>query len=108
VKEALGLVFLLFLLAGCSQQQENPATGNLTPQNACINLCTGLKNSRDFSPGPCIGNPLQDFPDWVCDIAHSPRQEVDNQPENQCSAFAQGNAKHFVELTPECKFIKQY
>ncbi len=50
----------------------------------------------DFSSGPCLTNDL--LPDWVVDIAHNPRQALDNLPENQCQAFIEGRAKHFVEL----------
>jgi hypothetical protein len=50
----------------------------------------------DMSDGPCLTNEL--IPGWVVDVAHDPRQPIDNQPENQCSAFRQGKAEHFIEL----------
>lgn len=50
----------------------------------------------DFSNGPCLTNDL--LPDWVADLVHNPRQEVDNKIENQCQAYVEGRAKHFVEL----------
>lgn len=50
----------------------------------------------DFSDGPCLTNDL--LPGWVLDIAHSPRASVDNLSQNQCQAFREGRAKHFVEL----------
>ncbi len=43
---------------------------------------------------------------WVCDVAHSPREDVDNLPENQCREFGEGKANHFVEVNPNCEFIK--
>src|SRR5258708_30905708 len=58
----------------------------------------------DFSSGPCLTNALS--PDWVLDIAHNPRQEVDNLPQNQCSAFREGKAHHFVELDPQGNLIR--
>ena len=60
----------------------------------------------DLSSGPCLSNEV--IPDWVCDVAHSPRIEVDNNPVNQCPAFKQKKAHHFVEVDEECKLIKTY
>lgn len=59
---------------------------------------------RDFSSGPCLSNAL--MPDWVADIAHNPRQSVDDLRENQCPAFLEGRAHHFVELDLEGNLIK--
>ncbi len=62
------------------------------------------KLGEDFSKGPCLTNDL--FQGWVVDIAHNPRQPVDDLPENQCQAFREGRAKHFVELDPEGNIIR--
>ena len=59
-----------------------------------------------MSNGPCLSNEL--MPDWVADIAHDPRLPVDNLPENQCSAFRDGKAEHFVELDVNGEVIKVY
>ena len=73
----------------------------------CVQLCQTEKGSgQDLSAGPCLDNQI--ITDWVCDVAHSPRTEVDNIAENQCSAFREGNANHFVEVTPECGFVRSY
>lgn len=53
-------------------------------------------NGADFSTGPCLSNAL--IPGWVLDIVHSPRQAVDDLPENQCKSYVDGQAKHFVEM----------
>lgn len=58
----------------------------------------------DFSSGPCLTNTL--LPDWVADVAHNPRQSVDDQPGNQCSAYRNGTAHHFVELDPSGQLIR--
>lgn len=58
----------------------------------------------DFSSGPCLSNAL--LPGWVLDIAHNPRLPMDDLPDNQCSAFKEGKAKHFIELDPNGKLIK--
>lgn len=59
---------------------------------------------RDFSSGPCLSNNL--IGDWVADIAHNPRTSVDDRPENQCSAYRDGTANHFVELDLNGQLIR--
>lgn len=58
----------------------------------------------DFTTGPCLTNDL--LPDWVVDIAHNPRQKQDDLAENQCPAFLEGRAKHFVELDLDGEVIR--
>jgi hypothetical protein len=60
----------------------------------------------DFSNGPCIAEQLPDLPDWSVDVAHNPRQSIDDQPSNQCQAYRQGKTHHFVELDPDGNFIR--
>ncbi len=50
----------------------------------------------DLKSGPCLSNDL--MKDWVVDTAHDPRESLDDLPSNQCQAFLEGRAKHFVEL----------
>ena len=57
----------------------------------------------DMSTGPCLGLIK---PDWVADVAHDPRQPVDEDPANQCEAYRSGEAHHFVELDPEGNLIR--
>ncbi len=58
----------------------------------------------DFSKGPCLTNAL--MPDWVADVAHSPREAVDDLPDNQCKVYLEGSAKHFVELDVDGNIIR--
>ena len=62
------------------------------------------KRGENFQNGPCLSNDLS--PGWVADIVHDPRQPIDDFPDNQCSAFLEGRAKHFVELSPEGRLIR--
>lgn len=63
------------------------------------------KIKMDYSTGPCLGTlPLDD--DWVIDIAHNPRQAIDDEPANQCAAYREGNARHFIELDPSGNLIQ--
>ena len=72
-----------------------------------------VEQGIDLSHGPCLSNTLHGNPDypetmWVFDIAHDPRQPVDNQPKNQCSAFRGRTAHNFIEFTPEGQLIEVY
>ena len=114
-------VFLCFyMLAGCTrvQQASDQMTGiaaleqKLAADKAlarikCQELCqNSIVEGADLNSGPCLSNNL--IPDWVCDVAHDPRQPIDDQPANQCSNFAAGKAHHFVEMDGNCQFIKYY
>lgn len=91
-----------------------PIEGNYKPgldeeiDNAVKKAMDVYKNRKDsgedFETGPCLSNDL--LPDWVVDIAHNPRQALDNLPENQCAAYTEGRAKHFVELDLEGEVIR--
>jgi hypothetical protein len=59
-----------------------------------------------MSKGPCLAEQLPGLPDWVVDVAHDPRQPVDDQPANQCARYRNGQAHHFVELDPGGKLIR--
>lgn len=58
----------------------------------------------DFSSGPCLSNEL--MTGWVLDTVHNPRQAIDDLPQNQCSAYREGNAKHFIELDIDGNFVR--
>ncbi|HDD45944.1 MAG TPA: hypothetical protein ENG42_00565 [Candidatus Aenigmarchaeota archaeon] len=107
-------IFTLFiiLLSGCvtTEKTENK---EISAREKCIELCKAeLKRGSDLSSGPCLSdnNPEWDVDGWVCDVAHWPREDVDNLRENQCDGWWEaknaGKEVHFVEVTPECKFIR--
>jgi hypothetical protein len=60
----------------------------------------------DFTNGPCISDELEDVPGWSVDVAHDPREDIDDQPENQCQAYREGRTAHFVELDPDGNLIR--
>lgn len=131
-KTAIILVFSFFVLAGCVKVQEylgvvntqltevsenisgkiqleqkkqaDKAIANFKCQELCqFELTSG---DADFNMGPCLNEEI--IPDWSCDIAHSPRQTVDDDPANQCASFRQGLTHHFVEVDGNCNVIKVY
>ena len=71
---------------------------------AALNLFKKETKGMDLSNGSCLTNDL--IPDWVVDIVHNPREEIDNLPQNQCQAYVEGRAKHFVEIDTEGNVIR--
>ncbi|MEM5815106.1 MAG: hypothetical protein QXD89_01290 [Candidatus Aenigmatarchaeota archaeon] len=97
----LFLTFPIFLYYKEEEKEKERAI------SICIETCKNeIIRGRDLINGPCLLDPIEELPNWVCDIAHSPRQEVDNFAENQCSSFIKGNARHFVEVSPSCELIR--
>ncbi|MEM0475766.1 MAG: hypothetical protein QW343_03155 [Candidatus Norongarragalinales archaeon] len=85
---------------------------------ACVALCENadiaecgsarLTECGPWLEGPCLSDaaPGKMPSGWVCDVAHSPRESVDDEPENQCAEYRSGAARHFVEVDVECKVIR--
>ena len=91
----------LFLVAACGG-----SSGHSSEQGKAIDAAQQVydqakANGTDLSNGPCIAEQLSSLPDWSVDIAHDPRQPIDDQPANQCQFYRQGKTHHFVELDPE-------
>jgi hypothetical protein len=63
-------------------------------------------SGRDLNIGPCISESLPGLADWVADIAHDPRESVDDDPANQCRRYRAGDAHHFVELNVDGQLIR--
>ena len=109
-----------FILTGCAKTIQ-PVVDQITGQVAieqkkvadkvlaqvkCQEFCQEKVSlgDTDFSRGPCLSNAIA--PDWVCDMAHSPRQAIDDDPANQCESFRRGETHHFVEVDGNCNIIK--
>jgi hypothetical protein len=98
-----GISFLLIaivILSGCTDK----STSELA-MDACVDLC---RNAQiNLTNGPCLSDRGPwNMSNWVCDVAHSPREAVDDMPENQCQAFENGTASFYVEVSPDCKLIR--
>jgi hypothetical protein len=65
-----------------------------------------VSQGEDLDVGPCIAEELPGLPDWVADVAHDPRQDIDDEPKNQCQRYREGEASHFVELTAAGEVIR--
>ncbi len=64
---------------------------------ARLRYSEAVGKKMDLSSGPCLGT-IADG--WVLDIAHLPREPIDNLPQNQCQ-----NVVHFVEMSPKGEVI---
>ena len=95
------------LIAGCGSGS-GPSQGD--KDKAVTEAQTAFRQveatGQDLSRGPCVAESLPSLPDWAADVAHEPRQSVDDDPANQCASFRSGQTHHFVELTPEGNLIR--
>lgn len=100
--------FLVLALAGCGGggSQENPSGSQRAVDEAQAAFRQAQASGQDLSSGPCISESLPSLPDWVADIAHDPREPVDDVQANQCSRYSSGEAHHFVELAPDGTLIR--
>lgn len=63
-----------------------------------------LVEGIDMSSGPCLSNDL--MIGWVVDVVHSPREAMDDLSENQCAAYLEGRASHFVEIDTNGNIVR--
>lgn len=106
------LFFFTLTLTACTRTQSSTPLQDSPPEATteadifknALNLYLQKKaQDVDFSNGPCLGKIA---PDWVLDIAHSPRQTIDDKTQNQCADFKEGRVHHFIELDPDGKLIR--
>ena len=98
------VLLAVVLLAGCRSTDAAKDTGERAAAIAAAEAAyaDAKASGMDLSSGPCIADPLPaPGDDWVVDIAHDPRAPEDDKPANQCSAYRDGDAGHFVELDPD-------
>jgi len=104
---AVSLIFIVLLILPILHYYKIEKNEREIAIEECMKACREASISgKDLSNGPCLLNPIPNLENWVCDVAHSPRQPIDNLPENQCSSFREGKASHFVEVDPACNFIR--
>jgi hypothetical protein len=121
MKSVLKLLFLasvlIFIGAACVKKSTTPVPADVNAPQVKTDAEKATEEAKkvfaeqkatgiDMSSGPCLSNEI--IPDWVADVVHNPRQAVDNLAANQCSAYQEGKAHHFVELDQEGNFIRAY
>ncbi len=111
--ELLMLIFLFlilfFVFFGCQKIQKQPQEDiKQLAIEKCKELCEKAKKEIKLN-SQCLSDLYEwQIQDWVCDIAHWPREEIDNVIENQCQKYREGKANHFVELDENCSFIRAF
>jgi type II secretory pathway pseudopilin PulG len=101
----LGVVSAVLLVGGCGGVDEAEREAAIAAARAVYEK--ERLAGRDFSRGPCLANPLPPpAENWVVDVAHEPRRAVDDEPANQCFAYREDRAEHFVELDPNGDLIR--
>jgi len=98
----LPVLLAAIAVSGCTatNNSDSASAASARCQQKCMDLAD---TNMDFSPGPCLDDAIAS--DWVCDMAHNPRQAVDDNPANQCPSF--GNAAHhFVEVNENCRILR--
>lgn len=103
----LTLLIVVIVYAHALEEKRITTTSRTLAQNLCEQYCKEKLNESQYflTVGPCLLNPIG-YGDWVCDVAHNPRLPVDDLPENQCSAYREGKARHFVEVDEKCGLIR--
>ena len=111
------ILFLAVFLVGCTTVEENidldpigdPPSQEVNADemmkekaiNLCIKKCEAYE--EDLSSGPCLDGDIVN--NWACDVAHDPREDVDNLEENQCDKYRTGESEFFVEVDENCELI---
>jgi hypothetical protein len=101
------VVVAVLLIAGCGGSNAPSNADRTAAVNAAGAVYDNAKsNGIGFRRGPCLAEKLPGLSDWVVDVAHDPRQPVDDVPTNQCARYRSGQAHHFVELDPAGNLIR--
>ena len=103
---------MVFLVSGClNSSEETEQTIATDPQERCVEVCREqIAAGVDLNIGPCLSENKEldwNIENWACDVAHEPRKEIDKHSLNQCQEFRKENVAHFVEVTPNCEFIRK-
>lgn len=100
------LLAAVFAVAGCGGGGASQTERDRAVTEAMAAYHEAKATGVDLERGPCIADQLPGMPDWVVDVAHDPREPVDDDPANQCARFRAGQAHHFVELDPQGNLIR--
>jgi hypothetical protein len=103
---AVAIASVVLMVPGCGGDDVSEDEQDRAIAEATKAYEKAVSRGKNLDVGPCIAEELPGLPAWVADVAHDPREEIDDEPENQCRRFREGEASHFVELTPEGELIR--
>lgn len=80
-------------------------TKSIAPEEVAKALCvreciSRLSTGEDLRLGPCLSDAIA--PGWACDIAHDPREPVDDRAPFSCPVTTSGKPYRLVELDGTC------
>lgn len=106
---AIVIIFIALMLIFDVQSVRNGQSDSSDFEQAILGKAKEIYKGKkaqgvDITSGPCLSEDIEI--DWVLDIAHSPREPIDDLAENQCQNYRQGKAKHYIELDTNGKLIK--
>jgi hypothetical protein len=103
---AVGVIAASIVIGGCGGDDAPAGERDQAVAAAMDAYDDAEAKGVDFTSGPCIAEQLPGLDDWVADVAHDPREDVDDEAENQCQRYRDGEASHFVELDPDGNLIR--
>jgi hypothetical protein len=107
IATVLAVAIWALAIGGCGDDEAASSSETDQAVSAAMGAYdTAKAKGVDLSVGPCIAERLPGLDDWVADIAHDPREDIDDQAENQCQRYRDGEAHHFVELDPSGHLIR--
>lgn len=95
---------LTLLLNNLGQKPVSKIESDTAVNQAKLLYSQKKERDEDLTNGPCLSDAL--MPNWVVDLVHNPRISADDLPQNQCPAYLEGRAEHFVELDLDGNLIK--
>jgi hypothetical protein len=105
-------IIMVFLVSGCLNNSEDmEQTISTDPQERCIEVCRDqIASDAELHLGPCLSEKQGvewNVDNWACDVAHQPREIIDDTSLNQCQEYRKERVEHFVEVSPNCEFIRK-
>lgn len=104
--QLVAMAWVTLVIAGCGGDDASDEQRDQAIAGAERAYQKAVARGERLDSGPCIAEELPGLADWVADVAHDPREDVDDEPQNQCHRYRDGDASHFVELTPDGELIR--